>query len=83
VRTSCRGRRSRRGKRGQAAALSQSAILSIIPVEFFYDGLAARPTDGALFASRGDSLFEIDPATGVEVFWGESGTGVLSDLAFR
>jgi outer membrane protein assembly factor BamB len=60
------------------------AILSSIPLNFFYESLAARPSDGALFASSGSgSLYEIDPATGVEVFWGETGTGELSDLAFR
>lgn len=48
-----------------------------------YDGLAVRPTDGAIFASQGDALYEIDPATGVEVFWGRSETGVVADLAFR
>ena len=60
------------------------AILSSIPLSSFYESLGARPTDGALFASSGSgSLFEIDPATGVEVYWGETGTGVVSDLAFR
>jgi len=60
------------------------AILSSIPLGAFYEGLAARPTDGTLFASGADdSLVEIDPATGVEVFWGKTGTGVVADLAFR
>ena len=66
-----------------------AAIVSSIPLGGFYDGLTVRPTDGALFASSAfaatgdDSLFVIDPATGVEVFWGRSGTGTLADLAFR
>jgi subtilisin family serine protease len=60
------------------------AIVSSIPLNGFYESLAVRPTDGALFASAGSgSLYEIDPATGVEVNWGETGTGVLADLAFR
>jgi len=61
------------------------AIVSSTPLQsgLLYDGLAVRPTDGALFASSGDRLFEIDPATGVEVFWGRSETGVVADLAFR
>jgi hypothetical protein len=60
------------------------AILSSIRLGGFYESLAVRPTDGALFASAGSgSLYEIDPATGVEVDWGETGTGVLADLAFR
>jgi hypothetical protein len=59
-------------------------ILSSIPLSSFYESLGARPTDGALFTSSGSgSLFQIDPATGVEVYWGETGTGVVSDLAFR
>ena len=60
-----------------------AATISSTPLSLVYDGLAVRPTDGTLFASRGDALYEIDPATGVEVFWGRSETGVVADLAFR
>jgi hypothetical protein len=45
--------------------------------------LAARPTDGALFGARNHFLSEIDPDTGLRFFWGQSGTGLLADIAFR
>jgi hypothetical protein len=62
-----------------------AATVSSIPLAsgLLYDGLAVRPTDGALFASKGDALYEIDPATGVEVPWGRSEAGIVTDLAFR
>jgi subtilisin family serine protease len=62
-----------------------AATISSIPLESgrIYDGLAVRPTDGALFASQSDALYVVDPATGVEVFWGRSETGAVADLAFR
>jgi subtilisin family serine protease len=63
------------------------AILGSVLVSSFYDSLAARPTDGALFAapggSSGSGIYEMDPATGIQVFVGQTGTGALSDLAFR
>jgi hypothetical protein len=64
-----------------------AAILRSAPMAFFYDALGARPTDGALFATTGGTggsdLFYIDPATGIQIFWGSATTGLLSDLAFR
>jgi outer membrane protein assembly factor BamB len=62
-----------------AATVSSTPLASGL----LYDGLAVRPTDGAVFASRGDALYLIDPETGVEVFWGRSEAGVVTDLAFR
>jgi hypothetical protein len=62
-----------------AATVSSTPLASGLA----YDGLAVRPTDGALFASKGDALYVIDPATGVEVFWGRSEAGVVADLVFR
>jgi subtilisin family serine protease len=64
-----------------------AAILGSAPLALFYDALGARPTDGALFAATGGTgggdLFYIDPATGIQIFWGRTATGSLSDLAFR
>jgi sugar lactone lactonase YvrE len=60
------------------------AIVSSVPLGGSFDGLAVRPTDGALIASAGSgSLYVIDPATGGAGRWGETGTGLVADLAFR
>jgi streptogramin lyase len=60
------------------------AIISSIPLQGLWYALAVRPTDGTLFTAAGDLLYEIDPATGVEVLWGQTGNGAgLADLAFR
>ncbi|MEM7307321.1 MAG: hypothetical protein AAF682_11655 [Planctomycetota bacterium] len=69
------------------------AVLSSIAYgpETHLDGLAVRPSDGALLATRGgsgfgftagDQVVEIDPVTGATTALGGSGVGSPSDLAF-
>jgi hypothetical protein len=61
------------------------AVLTSVPLTTYFPGLAIRP-DGTIFASRGaftDLIFTIDPTTGAATLVGNTGTGSVSDLAFR
>ena len=55
-----------------------------LPVNSSYDGLGVRP-DGTLFADLAgtDQIYTIDPVTGARTFIGDTGTGSVSDIAFR
>ena len=64
---------------------ANAARLSSVPLQFYFDGLAVRPSDGALFAATGgsgDQIFTINPATGAATLVGATGAGSTSDLAF-
>ncbi len=67
-----------------------AAILTSTQLNFGgHDGLAIRPSDGALFATRngagtaGDEIRLIDPIAATSTLVGETGAGNASDLAFR
>src|SRR5205814_10597881 len=59
--------------------------ISTVPIDQYYDGLGVRPTDGVLFATPGnsDAIYTINPATGQSTLIGSTGTGNVSDIAFR
>ena len=59
--------------------------INTVAVDSYYDGLGVRPTDGVLFATPGnsDAIYTINPVTGASTFIGNTGTGSVSDIAFR
>src|SRR5206468_6141740 len=59
--------------------------INTVAVDQYYDGFGIRPTDGVLFATPGasDAIYTIDPVTGASTFIGNTGTGNVSDIAFR
>jgi hypothetical protein len=60
------------------------AILTTVPLSQFFDGLAVRPSDGAIFANLAavDGIYTINPTSGVTTLVGTVGNGKASDLAF-
>jgi len=60
-------------------------VISSVPTDNYYDGLGVRPSDSVIFITPGnsDGVYTINPATGGTTFIGNTGTGNVSDIAFR